>query len=247
MYSHENIAISVIIPAWNEAAFIEHTLTNLQRVLAEIDISSEIIVADNDSSDDTAAIAQRCGARIIHEPRRHIARARNAGASIARGKFLFFIDADTWPTQEHFTKALAQLQQENACGGGFALVFDDQKPGPHRVFIRFWNVLSVRFRVAAGCFFFCTREAFDAVNGFSTKHYAGEEVYFSHSLRRWGRKNKKPFVVMAKPLILTSSRKLEWFAAWQHLMVIFMVGFFPFTLRSRKLSWFWYKRPKNIK
>ncbi len=245
MRSDQSIAVSVIIPAWNEAQLIAKTLQNLQQVLAELDVNSEIIVADNDSTDETAAIATGMGARVVHESERHIARARNTGAGIARGQMLFFVDADTWPAAEHFQKAVALLQSGEICGGGAAIEFDGLNRGPHRVGVSMWNRISVRFNVAAGCFFFCTREAFDAVGGFSVKHYAGEEVYFSHSLKRWGKKHGKRFQVIPSPLVQTSGRKVEWFKPWEHFIVILMVMLFPFVLRSRRLSWFWYKRPQS--
>ena len=54
----------------------------------------DVIVVDNDSDDGTAAVAREKGAKVIHEPKRGVARARNSGARDADGDVLVFIDAD---------------------------------------------------------------------------------------------------------------------------------------------------------
>src|SRR5688572_2471367 len=57
--------------------------------------------------------------------------------------------------------------------------------------------------LAAGCFVFCTRKAFDAVGGFDETYFGGEEIIMSRALKRQGR-----FVVL-RDTILTSGRKLR--------------------------------------
>ena len=54
----------------------------------------EVIVVDNNSTDDTAAIAEAMGATVVGEPVQGIGRARNRGASVAQGDVLVFVDAD---------------------------------------------------------------------------------------------------------------------------------------------------------
>ena len=55
--------IAVLIPCYNEAQTIEKVVTDFQKVLPE----AVIYVYDNNSKDDTAAIAERCGAVVRHE------------------------------------------------------------------------------------------------------------------------------------------------------------------------------------
>ena len=59
------------------------------------------------------------------------------------------------------------------------------------------------FRLASGCFLFCTREAFDAVCGFDERLFAAEEGAMSRALARHGR-----FVVL-REFVVTSGRKLR--------------------------------------
>src|SRR5690625_1506188 len=77
--------LSIIIPAHNEAPLIGATLDALREATARLGADTEVIVVDDASSDDTAAIARGRGARVLQVELRHIAAVRNAGAAAARG------------------------------------------------------------------------------------------------------------------------------------------------------------------
>lgn len=81
--------ISVIIPAINEQ-------DSIGELLAAIPSANdlEIIVVDGGSSDNTAAIAESAGARVIHEPRRGYGQACASGLASAGGGVVVFMDAD---------------------------------------------------------------------------------------------------------------------------------------------------------
>src|SRR5215471_758411 len=90
--------LSIIIPAYNEEQYLPRLLKSIE--VARSNYSGgrdeiEVIVADNDSSDGTAQVAQAYGARVVHVAKRRIAAARNGGARAARGEILCFIDADS--------------------------------------------------------------------------------------------------------------------------------------------------------
>src|ERR1044072_4912935 len=90
--------ISVIIPHYNEEAYLSGTLETLDQartLLGGVGSKAEIIVVDNDSSDATAEVARKCEVIVISETVRNIARVRNAGAHASHGDVLVFIDADT--------------------------------------------------------------------------------------------------------------------------------------------------------
>lgn len=87
--------LSFILPAHDEAALIGATLEALHEAVRGLGIEFETIVVDDASTDATAAIATAHGARVLQVSHRHIAATRNAGAAVARGAQLVFVDADT--------------------------------------------------------------------------------------------------------------------------------------------------------
>ena len=83
-YYDMTISYSVIIPAYNEGKWLPNTLNFLKKAMEAVEANGEIIVVDNNSTDNTAKIAKENGARVIYEPVNQISRARNAGAKIAK-------------------------------------------------------------------------------------------------------------------------------------------------------------------
>ena len=86
--------ISVVIPALNDAVMLAACLRALA---AQSRPADEIVVVDNGSADDTAAVARAGGARVVVEPRRGIMPATAAGFDAAKGDILARLDADSVP------------------------------------------------------------------------------------------------------------------------------------------------------
>ena len=92
--------LSVVAPAFNEQKLLARSLESIRAAITAnglVEGQWELIVCDNASTDDTAQIAAQAGARVVYESSRQIASARNCGAASARGQWLLFVDADTWP------------------------------------------------------------------------------------------------------------------------------------------------------
>ncbi|MEZ4524741.1 MAG: glycosyltransferase [Desulfobacterales bacterium] len=236
---------SVIIPAYNEEKWLPRTLDALNTAMQETDRTGEIIVTDNNSTDKTGRIAHEYGARVVFEPIRQIARARNAGAKAAKGNWLIFLDADTIITPAILKTALKKLESGTCCGGGIRVDFGTV-PSPFvQKVVDFWNMISLKFGLAAGSFVFCLREAFEAAGGFDEKVYASEEIGFSLKIRRWGQKRGMDFCIIRDEFIASSPRKLYWFSpvqTWLFSLSVFLIPFAPF---SRTLCRLWYKRPSD--
>jgi glycosyltransferase involved in cell wall biosynthesis len=86
--------VSVVIPCLNEAENIESCVAAARRAIERMDLSGEVIVADNASEDDSAALAARAGARVVVEPRRGYGSAYLAGFAASRGDYIVMADAD---------------------------------------------------------------------------------------------------------------------------------------------------------
>ena len=91
--------ISIIVPAFNAAATLDRCLTSLLEQSFPRD-SYEVIVVDDGSTDQTAAIAGRYEVQLIKQINRGPAAARNAGAAICAGEIILFTDADCVPSGE---------------------------------------------------------------------------------------------------------------------------------------------------
>ncbi|MGB0514377.1 MAG: glycosyltransferase family 2 protein, partial [Wenzhouxiangellaceae bacterium] len=114
--------LSVILPAKNEAAAIGRVVGAIRECVPE----AELIVVDDGSSDDTAAIAEQAGARVLSHPvSLGNGAAVKAGARAARGDVLVFLDGDGQHDPDDIPKLLRRLEQ------GFAMAVGARSQGSH--------------------------------------------------------------------------------------------------------------------
>jgi glycosyltransferase involved in cell wall biosynthesis len=107
------IRLSIVIPAYNEAAFIGTLLTRIAAVdLAGLVAEREIVVVDDGSRDDTAAIAERHGVRVLRQhPNAGKGAAVRAGLAAATGTHILIQDADLEYDPEDYRPMLLALRQ----------------------------------------------------------------------------------------------------------------------------------------
>jgi glycosyltransferase involved in cell wall biosynthesis len=86
--------VSVVMPCLNEEAAIGACIERIQRTFAATGLDGEIVVCDNGSTDASVAIAERMGARVVHEKKRGYGNAYLTGFAAARGRYLVMGDAD---------------------------------------------------------------------------------------------------------------------------------------------------------
>lgn len=226
--------ISFIVPAYNEARLLGATLAALGEAAARSGHACEVIVVDDASTDATAEVAARHGARVLGVAHRHIAATRNAGAHAANGTLLMFVDADTLIDADVVVAAVAAIGG-GAVGGGATIRLQGTPAWHER-----WTVavLARAFRatgIAPGCFLFCTRAAFEAAGGFDERYYAAEDIALSRALARIG-----PFVVLRQQ-VRTSDRKLRTHSVAEHLRLVVRFGWRGTgLLKSRRDLALWY-------
>ena len=105
-----NMYFSIIIPAHNEE-------NNIMKALESIRIQSfqnyEVIVVCDACTDNTHAVAQTYGARVIDVDFHSPGASRNAGLDIAQGKWVLFMDADDWYLHEYVLEQLRRHLGDN--------------------------------------------------------------------------------------------------------------------------------------
>src|SRR5919201_5354442 len=87
-------SVSVVIPCLNEAQSIAECVRRARGALEEHGLPGEVVVADNGSTDGSPELAERAGARVVHERRRGYGSAYLAGFAAATGDYIVMSDAD---------------------------------------------------------------------------------------------------------------------------------------------------------
>jgi glycosyltransferase involved in cell wall biosynthesis len=225
--------ISFIVPAYNEERLIGRTLSAIHQAAMSVPQPYELIVVDDASTDRTATVARAYGATVVSVHYRQIAATRNAGARAATGDVFVFVDADTIVTSATLLATLNAVTR-GAVGGGATVRLDGRLPW-HGWFMLFLLRVGMRIgRLAAGCYLFCTRAAFEAAGGFDEGLFATEEIALSRALRRHGR------VVILPETVESSGRKLRTHSGWEILRLVSALARRPSSVRSRERLDLWY-------
>ncbi len=204
------MTVSVLVPAFNESGCLGATLASIRAAMQAFDgrgWTSELIVCDNNSTDDTASIARAHGARVVFEPVNQISRARNAAAATAGGDWLVFVDADSQPSLALFAEAADAIVTGRYLAGGSTVVMDSGG-ALAAVGVGVWNAISRMTRWAAGSFIFVNAVTFRAVGGFSQELYASEEINLFRRLKRAARSTGRGILILHRHPLTTSGRKL---------------------------------------
>lgn len=251
--------LSIIIPAYNEAEILPNTIANIREALAKSAWSNqswEIILCDNNSTDGTQQIAEQLGVQVVREEDRQISKARNTGAQQAKGRWLLFIDADTYPSPALMNDIWDTLQENKFLGIGTTIKVEGGSKW-NQLRMERLNPLMRWLNWCGGAFILCEREAFEEIGGFSTDLYALEEIEFVIRLRRFARKVNKRFTVLHKNPAITLGRKGEsslrsffQVVTSTTLSILWLLLFLilPKALRFKgnpKLLGFWYNRRKQ--
>ena len=214
-------AISIVIPAYNEAIF-------LPRLLDTIDIARErfaggrdaieVIVADNSSTDDTAAIAAARGCRVATVEKRMIGAARNGGAAIATARIICFCDADMQVHPESFNAIAGAMARARYVGGATGVTMERYSLG-----------IAVTFGLAVGLIWltgmdtgivFCRREDFIRVRGYAEDRHYAEDIDFLWKLIKLGRTRRQRLTRLRKVKAIASARKFDRYGDWHYFSLL---------------------------
>jgi len=237
------IHLSIVIPAFNEEHLIERCLQSISASLAAnftSRLTSEIIVVDNNSTDNTASLARQAGAQVVFEPINQIGRARNAGAAEATGDWLLFLDADSELNPGLLADILRLIEEGKSVGCGCTLQMQGLPWWGNWIF-QLWKGTSILFRWASGALVVCRSDAFRDVGGFDQELYAADEIRLSGHLKQWGRQRGLQFSILRTHPLETSSRKIALYSAREIIGQILRVMLHPHqTLQDKKQLSVWY-------
>ncbi len=182
------VKISVVIPALNEEKYISTTLEGLNKQTFK---DFEIIVADGNSQDRTRQIAKRYG-RVVIEKRKGIGVGRNAGARIAKGEILVFLDADTKPSKDLLKIYSAAFNNGIVAATGPILPLEkvgaDVGLGYLIVSILFVKLsILVGKPSIVGSNFAVKKSTFNKVHGFNPNLLTYEDYDLSDRLKKYGK------------------------------------------------------------
>ncbi|MDD3896402.1 MAG: glycosyltransferase [Candidatus Peribacteraceae bacterium] len=183
--------VSVIIPVKNGADRLRLCLEALRQQTYPRHMY-EIIVADNDSTDDIASVARaNPGVCFVHEKLPGPAAARNAGVAQAKGEMLAFTDADCIPKPEWIAEGVCALEHAQIIGGRIDVI----PPRSHAPSVIEKYSYATSFRqhhfvnnnsFAATGNIFMRRNTWAAVGPFDARLIAHEDVEFCHRAKKKG-------------------------------------------------------------
>jgi len=130
------MVISVIVCTFNRCRLLEGNLTALSRQEVPAGVDWEVIVVDNNCTDDTAKVVDRMSAdfptrlRRVEEKKQGLSNARNRGIRVADGRYLLFTDDDTRPDSA-WMRSVFETFQTSPChvvGGKVELLWPGARP-----------------------------------------------------------------------------------------------------------------------
>jgi len=194
-----NPTVSVIITTRNEKKNIKNCLISLQKQTYS---PIEVIVVDNNSSDDTIKIAKKFTKNVFNKGPERSAQ-RNYGASIAKGDYIFFLDADMSLSKDVISECVKAISKQPNIGG---IIVPEESYG-----IGFWadcKKLERKFYIGndyieAARFFH--KSKFESVDGFDESLTGPEDWDLSQRI------NNKYGLIRIKELIYHNEGKLSLF------------------------------------
>jgi GT2 family glycosyltransferase len=200
--------VSVVIPARDEERYIRAALASVAAQRWPVALL-EAVVVDNGSTDGTRAVVQDFMAgephlvvQLVDEPAHGVARAKNRGALVARGRWLIFLDADSRMAPDLVERVMLRSRQGYPAGS--VRVVADSHDILDRAFFGLIEFGKVLFGLRAQMFY-CERELFMHCGSFDEHLQLAEDLEFLGRLQRAG----VPVCHVTESWIATSPRRLH--------------------------------------
>jgi len=201
---------SIIICTYNGSERIKHTLESLILMTVTPDVQWEIVVVDNNSSDNTRDVIldfKRCSGlnvRYLFEPNQGLAHARNKGVAEANGDIVAFTDDDCIVDRNWLGSILKEFLSDSklmGLGGRVELYNKKDKPVTIRTFKerRLFSTLNQLFSLLPGCNMAFRSKVFDAIGNFDPYFGAGTQIASAEDSDFFYRVQKAGFKMIYSP------------------------------------------------
>jgi len=196
--------LSVIVPAYNEEAYIPYCLDSLGRYIGDDPRLLEVIVVDNASTDQTAEVAYRFPrVRVVYEPRKGVNHARQRGLNEAQGDLVAFLDADTGINEDWLGRVYKQFDQSgDLVGLSGPAYFFDMSNWHNTAMKTYYNLIAQPTHKTTGYMvlgsnFVAKKEVLKSIGGFDTSiSFYGDDANVGRRLSQVGRiEFDKKFIV----------------------------------------------------
>ncbi|MEE9451956.1 MAG: TIGR04283 family arsenosugar biosynthesis glycosyltransferase [Gammaproteobacteria bacterium] len=232
--------VSIIIPIHNEASRITSFIKSLQQLTPV----PEIIMVDGDSQDNSVALGDKLGIKIIRLQETNRAQQMNRGAQQASGNIYLFLHADSHLSLSAYHAMLNCLADENISGGCLSFALAQSQHSWRAWLIEKGVALRVKlFKTPYGDQgYFVKRAAFDRIGEYKIMPLLEDVEWF-------GRLKKQTKIVILKQKLITSARRFQsrgWLRS--SLMNISIMLLYYCGVQPRKLARFYYgKKFSTIK
>ena len=236
--------LSLVIPAYNEAVLLPRlldTVDTARRQFAAGADAIELIVADNGSTDATAAIAAARGCHVTHVSKRMIGASRNGGAAIATAPIICFVDADMQIHPHTFNAIETALADPGIVGGATGVTMERWSLGIAYAYASLMPLVwATGFDTGV---VFCRRTDFASIGGYDEDRHFAEDVDFLVKLRRLGRARGARLTRLRGVKAIASARKFDRYGDWHYfwMMPRLVLGTFSASASNHPVARrYWY-------
>lgn len=202
--------ITIVIPAYNEEAFLPGTLKSVNEAVRLFQNSTgclaEVLVVNNASTDRTHKVAKTYGANVILHEIRNISSVRNAGIRSAKFDLIVAIDADCFLPTDSLIEIWKFMQDERQVGAALGVKILSAK-ALNRIIASIIQTIVGAVSGIHGAMFVFRKDVALEIGGFPESKLVAEDSAFAISMRKYGRERGKKFGLLKSVKVGTLDRK----------------------------------------
>ena len=214
--------ISIVIPTFKEAKYIDQTLNSIEKLHGDIEAILVETVSD-ETSDIEKIVKEHKNVQLYKIKERGIAKAKNYGAQKARGSILLFLDADVFVTKDVVEK-VSQVFKDATVIGATCNNYPIEPKFSELLFFKFYNALVklvlslplMKFKHSRGEFIAVRKAHFNKIGGFNEHLVCLEDADLAHRLSMLGK-----FIFIRDLVVYESMRRIRKLGLFRTIMLWF--------------------------